>query len=304
MDRITSPFGFSSTAAEVAEGRDLTGKRVIITGGASGIGIETARAIAGIGAEVTLAVRDPAAAAAVAEELWTSTGNENIHVGWLDLADRDSVKEFVFDWSGQVDVLVNNAAVMALPDLQRTPDRWEMHFATNHLGHFALAQGLHRYLAEAGNARIVSVGANGHLFSPVLFDDLHFDFVPYDPFIAYGQSKTATTLFAIAATAHWAADGITANAVLPGAIPTRLQRHSGGLLAPAARAKSPQQGAATTVFAATSPLLEGIGGLCLEDSAEAQVVTHRNQNYSGVAPYAIDPGNAERLWQMSLDLMG
>ncbi|MCB5275360.1 (S)-1-Phenylethanol dehydrogenase [Arthrobacter sp. SO5] len=303
MERITTRFGFSSTASDVTEGIDFTGKRVVITGGASGIGIETARAFARIGADVTLAVRNPDAAAPVADELRESSGNGNIHLGRVDLADLSSVAGFAAQWSGPLHVLVNNAGIMALPDLQRTVEGWELQFATNHLGHFALAQALHGALASAGNARIVSLSSSGHLFSPVLFDDPQFNFVPYDPFVAYGQSKTASTLFAVGVTARWAKEGITSNAVMPGAIATNLQRHTGGLRTPVERQKTPQQGAATTLYVATSPDLEGVGGRYFEDVNEARVVDRRGPDYTGVAPYALDAANAQRLWNLSTELL-
>lgn len=303
MARIVTKFGFSSTTSDVTERIDFTGKRVVITGGASGIGIETARAFANIGAEVTLAVRNLDAAEPVAAEIRNSTGNPNIFLGRVDLADLSSITEFATQWRGPLHVLVNNAGIMALPELERTPEGWEMQFATNHLGHFALANALHEALAEAGNARIVSLSSSGHLFSPVLFDDPHFNFVPYEAFLAYGQSKTASALFAVAVTERWAKDGITSNAVMPGAIATNLQRHTGGLRTPIERQKTPQQGAATTLYVATSPDLEGIGGRYFEDVNEARVVNHRGPDYSGVAPYALDPANAERLWDLSTALL-
>lgn len=303
MARITTGFGFSSTTSDVTEGIDFTGKRVIVTGGASGIGIETARAFANIGAEVTLAVRNVEAATPIAQELRESTANNNIFLGRMDLADLATITEFADRWTGPLHVLVNNAGIMALPELERTPEGWEMQFATNHLGHFALAQALHGALAEAGNARIVSLSSSGHLFSPVIFDDPHFNFVAYDAFVAYGQSKTASALFAVGVTARWAKDGITSNAVMPGAIATKLQRHTGGLRTPVERQKTPQQGAATTLYVATSPELEGIGGRYFEDVNEARTVDHRGPDYTGVAAYAVDPANAERLWDLSTELL-
>jgi len=303
MTRITTPFGPHSTAAEVAAGIDLSGKRVIVTGAASGIGVETARALAGTGAEVTLAVRDTEAGARVAAAITASTGNRNLHVARLDLADRASIAAFVAGWDGPLHVLVNNAGVMALPE-QHTPEGWEMQFAINHLGHFALAIGLHGALAAGGAARIVSVSSSAHQMSPVVFDDIHFAFRTYDPIGAYGQSKTANVLFAVGATARWAGDGITANALMPGAIATNLQRHTGGIKAPPERRKTPEQGAATSVLLAASPLLEGIGGRYFMDCNEAITVSRRTADMSGVAPYALDPGNAGRLWEESLRLLG
>lgn len=303
MTPITTPFGRHSTAAEVAEGINLFGKRAIITGAASGIGVETTRALAHTGAEVTLAVRNTDAGTRVAADITATTGNQNIHVAPLDLTDRASIAKFVAAWDGPLHILVNNAGVMALPE-QHTPEGWEMQFATNHLGHFALALGLHDALAADGAARIVSVSSSGHLMSPVVFDDIHFAFRPYDPWLAYGQSKTAIILFAIGATARWFRDGITANALMPGAIATNLQRHIGGKpKTPPEQQKTLEQGAATSVLLATSPLLEGIGGRYFEDCNEATIVANGNGYMSGVAPYALDPDNAERLWEESLRLI-
>jgi NAD(P)-dependent dehydrogenase (short-subunit alcohol dehydrogenase family) len=309
---ITTPFGFDSTAAEVVAGIDLSGKRAIVTGGSSGIGVETARALASAGAEVTLAVRDTDAGDRTAADITATTGNPAIHVGRLDLADLASVGAFAADWSGPLDLLVNNAGVMALPDLQLTPAGWELQFATNHLGHFALALGLHDALAAAGAARIVSLSSRGHLRSPVIFDDLNFAHRPYDPFLAYGQSKTANVLFAVEATRRWGGDGITANAVHPGAIAeTNLSRYMDPeALADLRRSgaftyKTTEQGAATSVLVATSPQLEGIGGRYFEDCNEAVVVDPDASALpgSGVAAYALDPGNAERLWDVSQRLV-
>ncbi|MDB5066275.1 MAG: short-chain dehydrogenase/reductase [Chloroflexi bacterium] len=147
-------------------------------------------------------------------------GNTHVLVAPLDLADRASVASFVDAWGGPLALLVNNAGVMAVPDLQVTPEGWEMQFATNHLGHFALALGLHDALSAAGGARIVSLSSVGHRRSPVIFDDLNFACRPYDLGLAYGQSKTAHVLFAVEATRRWEGDGITANAVHPGTIAT------------------------------------------------------------------------------------
>jgi NAD(P)-dependent dehydrogenase (short-subunit alcohol dehydrogenase family) len=302
MARITTPFGPKSTAAEVVAGIDLPGKRVIITGASSGIGIETARALAGTGADVTLAVRNTEAGEKVAAEITAVTWNRNLHVAQLDLADRSSIAAFVDGWKGPLHVLINNAGVMALPE-QHTPEGWEMQLATNHLGHFALALGLHDALAEDGAARIVSVSSSAHLRSPVVFEDIHFVRRPYVPILAYAQSKTANVLFAVGATAHWAGDGITANALNPGAIATNLQRHTGGMKTPPELRKTPEQGAATSVLLATSPLLEGIGGRYFEDCNEV-LPEDGSGDLNGVAAYALDPENADRLWEESLRLLG
>ncbi|HWE65669.1 MAG TPA: SDR family NAD(P)-dependent oxidoreductase [Acidimicrobiales bacterium] len=311
--RITTPFGAESTAADVIAGIDLSGQRAIVTGGSSGIGVETARALAGAGAEVTLAVRDTAAGDRTAADINALTGRDAVSVGRLDLSDQASVAAFTDAWSGPLHLLINNAGVMALPDLQLTPEGWEMQFATNHLGHFALALGLHDALGVAGGARIVSLSSRGHLRSPVVFDDLHFSARPYDPWLAYGQSKTANVLFAVEATRRWVSEGITATAVHPGAIAaTNLSRHMdpdelAGLRSSGAFTyKTIEQGAATSVLVATSALVAGIGGRYFEDCNEAVVLDPDAVATSGfgVAPYALDPDAARRLWDLSLELVG
>jgi NAD(P)-dependent dehydrogenase (short-subunit alcohol dehydrogenase family) len=305
MSLITTPFGAESTAAEVVAGLDLTGRRAIVTGGASGIGVETARALAGAGAEVTLAVRDLAAGERTAKEL---TGR--VLVAPLDLADQGSVAAFVADWHGPLHILVNNAGVMATPEL-RTPEGWELQFATNHLGHFALTTGLREALAAAGGARVVVVSSVGHVNGEVLFDDLHFERHPYDRWAAYSQSKTANVLFAVEAARRWAPDAIAVNALNPGRITsTGLGRHIGDVRAAPASFdpgstdvswKDAEQGAATSVLLAASPLVEGVTGRYFEDCAEA--APHRPGVRRGVAAHAVDPAKAARLWQVSLDLL-
>ncbi|OWV06513.1 oxidoreductase [Micromonospora wenchangensis] len=302
---VHTPFDARTTALEVVRDIDLTGRRAVVTGGASGIGVETARALAAAGADVTLAVRDLDAGRRAARDIIDSTGNDRLLVAPLDLADQASVAAFVAAWDGPLHVLVNNAGIMASPE-RRTPEGWELQFATNHLGHFALATGLHRALAAAEGARIVAVSSAAHLRSPVVFDDIHFRQRPYDPWEAYGQSKTANVLFAVEATRRWADDGIVSNALMPGAIPTNLQRYvsaeelermraaSGG---GAATWKTVEQGAATSVLVATSPLLDGIGGRYFEDCQQA--APHQPGTRTGVAAYALDPAAAERLWTVS-----
>lgn len=304
MTRLKTPFGFHSTASEVIDGIDLTGKHAIVTGGAAGIGIETARALAQAGAAVTLAVRRPESAIAVAENLRHATGNRNILVRSLDLADLRSVSAFAAGWENPLHILVNNAGIMAVPELEKTSQGFEMQFGTNFLGHFALTYWLHKALAAANGARVVSLSSSGHLFSPVNFDDLNFDFIPYTPFGAYGQSKTANALLAVAVTRHWSSDGILSNAVNPGAIATGLQKHTGGLKTPVERRKTPEQGAATSVLLAASPLVDGVGGAYFEDCNESHPVSKRPTDFSGgVAPYALNAENAERLWDVALRLI-
>jgi len=282
--RITTPFGAGSTADEVLAGVDLTGRRAIVTGGAGGLGRETARALAAAGADVTIAVRSR-----------------------LDLADPASVTDFVHNWSGPLHILVDNAGIMATPE-QRTAEGRELQFATNHLGHFALTLGLHDALKAAGNARVVVVSSVGHVNGPVRFDDLDFTKEPYDPWLAYAQSKTANILFAVEAARRWAGDGIAVNALNPGRIwQTNLGRHietPPQAFDPAGRTgvseKSIAQGAATSVLLAASPLVEGVTGKYFEDCQEAEPFVPGIRR--GVAPYAIDADNARHLWNVSLEL--
>ena len=310
---ITTPFGAESTAAEVVAELDLTGRRMIVTGGASGIGIETARALAERGAEVTIAVRDTGAGERVAADI-----GGDVLVAPLELTDLESVRAFVDSWEGPLDVLINNAGVMAIEQRELTESGLEKQFATNHVGHFALAVGLHDALAAAEHgARIVSVSSSGHHASPVVFDDLNFESREYTPFGAYGQSKTANVLFAVGATDRWSGDGIVANALMPGAIATPLQRHlPPGWVEERLREreeagnpvtlKSPEQGAATSVLLATSPQLEGVGGRYFEDCNEAAVLEPGSEQAAAgsVAAYALDRGDADRLWELSLKLIG
>jgi NAD(P)-dependent dehydrogenase (short-subunit alcohol dehydrogenase family) len=308
-DRITTAFTAQSTADEVSEGVDLTGKRAIVTGGASGIGVETAKTLARRGASVTLAVRNLDAGGKVAAEITAETGNPNIDVRPLELTDLVSVRSFVAGWDEPLHLLINNAGVMAIQDRTVNDAGWEAQFATNFLGHYALTVGLQRSLARANGARVVSVSSSGHLFSPVVFDDINFRFRPYDPLLAYGQSKTAVILFGVAASARWADDGVTVNTLNPGAIATPLQRHVGGRLAtPVELQKTPAQGASTTVLLATSPQLEGIGGRYFNDNQEAAPVDERPSDVTelvnSVAAYALDRDNADRLWRISTAATG
>jgi NAD(P)-dependent dehydrogenase (short-subunit alcohol dehydrogenase family) len=307
-------YGATTTAAEIVANVDLHGQRTVVTGASSGIGVETARALASAGAEVTLAVRNVAAGEKVADGIAEKLppGAAAPQVAPLDLADPASVAGFVRAWSGPLHVLVNNAGVMALPKLTRTAAGYEMQFATNHLGHFALTTGLHGWLAAAEGARVVAVSSIGHLYGPVVFDDLHYRFRPYDQWTSYGQSKSAIVLFAVGAAERWAGDGVAVNALMPGNIAaTALVRHLGPddlanlgketdvALPPV---KTIEQGAATSVLMAASPAVEGITGRYYEDCAEAAVVYEREGHTGGVAPYVLDPDNADRLWQISEQL--
>jgi NAD(P)-dependent dehydrogenase (short-subunit alcohol dehydrogenase family) len=307
--RLTTPYGFHTTADEVIQGVDLTGKRAIVTGGASGIGAETAKVLAGAGAEVTLAVRNVEAGRRAADDIAKDQPGARVAVGQLDLVDRASVAAFVDSWSGPLHVLVNNAGIMALPELHRSAEGWELQFATNYLGHFNLTLGLHDALASAGGARIVSLSSNAHRTSPIVFDDIQFERRPYEAWSAYGQSKTGNVLLAVEAGRRWADDGITVNAVMPGGIRTNLQRHQMENIAPEIqeifdnyRWKTLQEGAATSILAAASPLLDGITGRYFEDCNEAEITTDPDAE-NGVRPHALDPDDAARLWAVATDLL-
>jgi NAD(P)-dependent dehydrogenase (short-subunit alcohol dehydrogenase family) len=302
---LVTPFGFASTTGDVLQGVDLSGKTALVTGANSGIGYETARALAGAGAAVAVAARRDEAGSAASAQITASTGNPHVWHTPLDLADLESVSRAAAAWSGPLHILVNNAGIMAVPELTRTAQGHELQFATNYLGHFALTLGLRAALAAAGGARIVSLSSNAHLLSPVVFGDLDFRFRPYEPFWAYAESKTAMVLHAVGATRRWSGDGIYANAVNPGAIATGLQQHTGGLMTPVERRKSVQQGAATSVFLAASPLAEGIGGRYFEDVGEADTRTESPGLFgTGVADYALEPRYAELLWEVSAEMAG
>ncbi|MFS8199740.1 SDR family NAD(P)-dependent oxidoreductase [Streptomyces sp. CWNU-52B] len=319
---VTTPFTASSTADDVLRGVDLTGVRAVVTGGSSGIGAETARALAAAGAEVTLAVRNTAAGAAVAESIERSTSGTRHpirpRVVHLDLADRSTVTRFADGWTGPLHLLINNAGVVT-GGLERTREGWELQFATNHLGHFALTLGLRDALARGASdrdgARIVSVSSTAHMRAGVGFDDLHFERGAYDPQIAYARSKTANSLFAVEATRRWASDGIVANAVNPGGVATGLQRHftprqrqslDAAEAAGVFTYKTVEQGAATGVVAAVAPEFAHSGGHYLDDAQEAYTVpddADLARHPHGVKAWALDPSTAERLWTVSAGLL-
>ncbi|MEU1534007.1 SDR family NAD(P)-dependent oxidoreductase [Streptomyces fagopyri] len=310
MTLTTTPFGIRATAAEVLDGVDLGGRRMIVTGGSSGLGVETVRALAGAGAQVTIATRNPAAAEPLAKEL------PGTKVVALDLGDLASVREFCEGWSGPVDALVANAGVMMLPTRQVSAQGWEMQLATNYLGHFALAVGLHDALREAEKPRVVVVSSGAQLRTGFDFDDPQFERRPYDPFVAYAQSKTADVLLAVGISRRWAEHGITANACAPGWIHTNLARHidrttlqalgaldaDGNLVTPDYY-KTPAQGAATTVLLAASPLLDGVSGRYFEDNQESEVVDGGPDVPAGVAKWSVDSDAADRLWDHALPVV-
>ncbi|RFA13228.1 oxidoreductase [Subtercola boreus] len=315
---ITTPFTASSTTDEVLRGVDLTGVRAVVTGASSGLGIETTRALTAAGAEVFMAVRNTAAGGAVASDIASSTGRPAPQVRPLNLADRASVARFVAAWEHPLHLLINNAGVVT-GGLERTTEGWELQFTTNHLGHFALAEGLHSALrdgaAERSGARIVVVSSTAHMRSGVDFDDLHFLRRAYDPQIAYAQSKTANSLFAVEATRLWAPDGIVANSVNPGGVATGLQRsftpeQKASLDAAEAAGvfayKTIEQGAASTLVAAVRPEFAHTGGHYLDDGQEAYTVpndTSLGDHPHGVKEWALDLALAEQLWAVSTELV-
>lgn len=306
---IGTGFGARTTATETLAGLDLSGKTVIVTGGHSGLGLETIRALAGAGARAIVAARDRVAArAAVA-------GIPHVAVEELDLSRLDSVRAFaerILAMRRHIDILVANAGVMACPET-RVGAGWEAQFAINHLGHFALANRL--WPALEGGARVISVSSAGHHISAIGWDDPHFA-RDYDKWRAYGQSKTANALFALHLDRLGAPSGVRAFSLHPGKIFTPLQRHltreemiaAGWLDAAGAPAdpsfKTPEQGAATQVWAATSPRLEGLGGLYCEDCDIARPAEEAGEAFVGVRAHARDPKEAERLWALSSELAG
>ncbi|WP_017584103.1 SDR family NAD(P)-dependent oxidoreductase [Nocardiopsis valliformis] len=309
QSKIGSGFGMRSTAAEVLDGIDLTGRTALVTGGYSGIGLETTRALAGAGARVVVPARRPGQAK---EALTEIPGSE---VAELDLADLESVRSFADSFPYErIDLVINSAGIMANPHTVVGPG-WESQFAVNHLGHFALVNRLWPRLSEG--ARVVSVSSAGHHASSIRWDDPWFE-QGYDRWQAYGQAKTANVLFAVHLDRLGREHGVRAFSLHPGAILTPLQRHmtteemvdrgwideQGNTVNPTF--KSPEQGAATQVWAATSPRLAGLGGLYCENSDIAELPEKADpaQGEGGVAAHATDPEQAERLWAWSAELTG
>ncbi|WP_214409175.1 SDR family NAD(P)-dependent oxidoreductase [Sphaerisporangium fuscum] len=302
--KIGSGFGPTSTADDVLAGIDLSGSTALVTGGYSGLGLETTRALARAGARVVV----PARRLAVARE--ALRGLPGTEAEEVDLADLESVRAFCdrfLETGRALDIMINGAGVMACPETRVGPG-WEGHFAINHLGHFALVNRL-RPALPAG-ARVVSVSSSGHFLSGIRWDDTQFT-GGYDGWLAYAQSKTANALFAV----HLGTLGVRAFAVHPGSILTPLQRHvppeqqralgwvtSAG--EPAPGFKTPPQGAATAVWAATSPLLEEYGGAYCQDCDVADPATGDDMLVGGVKPWAVDPAEASRLWELSSELTG
>ena len=306
---IGSGFGYRSTATEVLAGIDLSGRLAVVTGGYSGLGLETTRALAGAGADVVVLARRPEHAAEVLD---------GIEVAPLDLGDLDSVRacaQRLLDSGLKIDILINNAAIMACPETRVGPG-WEAQFATNHLGHYTLTNLLWPALTADGGARVVALSSRGHKRSPIRFDDLQFE-TGYDKWQAYGQAKTANSLFAVQLDALGKNAGVRAFAVHPGGIMTPLQRHlsreemtAAGWIdengRPDDRFKTPEQGAATSCWAATSPALAGMGGVYCEnrDIAKPTQPASPTARIEGVDAHAVDPEAAARLWAVSAELTG
>lgn len=313
---LGSGFGMRSTPSEVIGGADLSGMLAVVTGGYSGLGLETTKGLAEAGADVIVPARRPDHARNVLSELGATAGT--VTVDEMDLGDLPSAISFgerVATGARSVDILINNAAIMACPET-RVGDGWEAQFATNHLGHYAMTNAMWPALAADGGARVVSLSSTGHKLSDIRYDDIDFA-SGYDKWIAYGQAKTANCLFAVHLDALGAAHGVRAFAVHPGGIMTDLQRHlpqdemiAMGWMDEAGKLneqfKTPEQGASTSIFAATSPLLEGKGGVYCEDAdiAAMEDPDSPTGRFFGVKPYAIDGDNAARLWALSADLTG
>lgn len=309
-------FGAETTTDQVLEGIELSGKLALITGGSSGLGAETARAFAAKGARVVLTARDLAAGKEVADGIKASTGNQNVEVEELELGSLASIRAFAGRFLAKHDalqILVNNAGVMAC-EFDKTSDGFEMQFGTNHLGHFLMTGLIAPALLRGAPSRVVSLSSRGHHIGPVNFDDLHFEQREYEKWESYGQAKTANILFAVELERRLGERGVHANAVHPGVIMTKLSRHMGpddfAVLQKRATdrgevlsMKPVEAGAATSVFTATAPELEGRGGLYLEDCHVAEIDDTENAG-GGVRSYAVDAENARQLWAVSEKMVG
>jgi NAD(P)-dependent dehydrogenase (short-subunit alcohol dehydrogenase family) len=312
---MTTPFGAETSAEEAARNIDLSGKTIVITGGSAGLGVETARVLAACGARIVSVVRDEAKGLAAAATIRESVPSADIELAVLDLFDLDSVRHGGDDIAKRfprIDRLINNAGVMACP-LGRTAQGLDTQLGTNHLGHFVLTARLIPSLLAAAPARIVNLSSAGHRLSPFRFDDPFFEKDDYNKWIAYGQAKTANVLFSVALDKRFKDRGIRSYAVHPGAIQTELGRHMDAndvkdLMdrrgdRPPMTFKQVPQGAATTVWAATAPELDGRGGLYCEDCGVAEPIEDPNLD-QGVLSWALDEEAAERLWSLSEEWSG
>ncbi|MEM9311353.1 MAG: SDR family NAD(P)-dependent oxidoreductase [Pseudomonadota bacterium] len=314
-----SDFGKTTSADEVLEGIDLTGKTVFITGANSGLGQESARAMAAKGAHVVLAGRDQTKLDAAVDAIRAESPDAKLETIVGDLGSLTSVSACTAEARErfeQIDLLINNAGVMACP-MGHTADGFETQFGTNHLGHFALTKGLMPLIRKgagaAGGGRIVNLSSRGHQFAPVDLDDPNFERREYNEWLSYGQAKTANVLFSVGLESRFADQGVHAIAVHPGGIQTNLGRHLSqeqrDALTQRVTTSDPDfawktipQGAATQVWAATSPDLEGRGGVYCEDCHIAEL--DDTSTVAGVRSYALDPGKADALWTLSEELTG
>ncbi len=310
-----SGFGAKSLAADVLAGVDLTGKTAIVTGGYSGLGLETVRALVDVGAEVVVPARRPDVARAALADF-----GDNVSVYAMDLADINSATAFAdgfVDTGKPLDILINNAAIMACPETRVGPG-WEAQLGVNHLGHFAMTQKLMPALLAADRPRVVSLSSIAHKQSDIRWDDIHFSAEPYDKWRAYGQAKTANALFAVGLQQRFGSEGLLAFSVHPGGILTPLQRHlpvaemaalgwtdsEGNISETASKLfKSPEGGAATSLWCATSDRLTEKGGVYCEDCDVAELMTQESPRYLHVAPWAVNGESAERLWEVSEALL-
>lgn len=310
-----SGFGWASTTDEVLAGKDLSGRTVFITGANSGLGQETARAMASRGAHVILAGRDQAKLDGTAAAIRETLPKAQLDTITIDLTSLENIRAATSrarQRFAKIDLLINNAGVMATP-FQHTHDGFEMQFGTNHLGHFAMTAELMPLIERGHLKRIVNLSSRGHHFTPVNFDDPHFEHRPYDPWESYGHSKTANVLFSVGLEQRFAVMGIHAYAVHPGGIQTNLGRHMTPEMVEALMArvtssdtgfawKTVAQGAATSCWAATAEELEGKGGVYCEDCHVAAI--DDESATSGVRSYAVNPSFADRLWKLSEELTG
>ncbi len=310
-----SSFGEDTTTDQVLEGLDLTGKRALVTGGSGGLGEETARALASKGAQVIFTARDLEKAAKAAEGIRASTGSV-VEVEELELGSFESIRAFaerILARDEPIDLLINNAGVMACP-FSKTQNGLELQFGANHIGHFLMTCLIAPAVLRAAPARIVNVSSLGHTRGPVDFDDPNFEHRAYEKWAAYGQAKTANVLFTVELERRLGERGVHAYAVHPGVIMTDLARHLDQddfqMMADRAKErkkkskiKSIPEGAATSVYAATAPELEGRGGLYLED---VHVAEQNDDELAGegVRGYALDPDSARRLWALSEKIVG
>lgn len=313
--KLKSGFGMKTEAAEIMAGKDLSGKVAVVTGGYSGIGLETTRALVNAGAKVYIPVRTPAKAAENLKDIGGDVIVDEMDLG--DLATVRTYAESVAQREASIDLLINNAGIMACPET-RIGNNWEAQFATNHLGHYVLTTGLLPQLLASEGARVVCLSSIAHRRSDVLWDDIQFENTEYEKWTAYAQAKTANALFALGLDMKYREQGVQAFSVHPGGILTPLQRHLGnaemealgwtdadGNLSEQAAAmfKSTTQGCSTSLWAATSDELANTGGLYCEDCDVANLATEDSLRFFDVAPWACSEEGAMKLWQITEQLL-